>query len=306
MNIIKFIFEDFPLKIFSFLIAIVLWFHSATEKKYFAQREVVLEYEEMPPDITFREVPPKRIKVYFEAKGKELLRLYFLKPKVYINLKDAKEGKNMFKIKENDIKIGREINVDKIVLAEKFINLNLEKKENKKVNVKIEYTGKPREGYEILKVVPEEKDIMISGPKSIVEKINEVKCKELDVSGKKFSFYDYLKVLPPSTLVNVSPSSLRVYVEIEEKKFKEIEKEIVVIISEEYDAEVEPRKIKLKLSSAKTKIENLSSEEITAIINLAGFGEGEYYIPPKIFHPEGINIEELSPPFVRVILKKRI
>lgn len=306
MNIIKFIFEDFILKIVSLLIAAILWFHSATEKTYLAERDVILEYEEVPPDITFREVPVKKIKVYFEAKGKDLLKLYFLKPKIYVNLKEIREGKNTIKIKESDIKINKDIKVDKIILTEKFINLDLEKKESKKVNVKIESTGKPREGYDILKIVPEEKEVIITGPKSIVEKINEVKCKELDVSGKKFSFYDYLQILSPSTLVNVSPSSLRVYVEIEEKRFKEMEEDIVIITSEEYDAQVEPKKVKVKFSGVKTRIEDLNSEKITAIINLTGFGEGEYYIPPKIFYPEGINVEELSPPFVRIILKKKI
>lgn len=306
MNIIKFIFEDFVLKILSLLIAVILWFHSATEKTYTGERDVILEYEEVPPDMTFREVPPKKIKVYFEGKGKDLLKLYFLKPKIYVNLKEIKEGKNILDIKESDIKISGDIKVNKIILTQNFINLNLEKKESKKVDVKIEYTGKPREGYGISKIVPEEKDVIITGPKSVVEKINEVKCKELDVSGKKFSFYDYLQILPPSTLVNVSPSSLRVYVEIEEKKFKEVEKEIVIITSEEYDVDIEPKKIKVKFSGVKTKIEELDREKITAIINLTGFGEGEYYIPPKIFYPEGIDIEELSPPFVRVILKKRV
>ncbi|MEO0267294.1 MAG: CdaR family protein [candidate division WOR-3 bacterium] len=306
MNIIKFIFEDFVLKIFSLLIAAILWFHSATEKTYVAERDVILEYEEVPSDITFREVPIKKIKVYFEGKGKDLLKLYFSKPKVYLNLKEVKEGKNVLSIKESDIKISGDIKVNKIILNQKFINLNLEKKGNKRVKVKIEHTGKPREGYDILKIVPEEKEVVITGPKSVVEKIDEVKCKELDISGKKFSFYDYLQILPPSTLVNVSPSSLRVYVEIEERKFKEIEKEIIIITSEEYDTDIEPKKIKIKFSGAKTRIEDLDPEKITVIINLTGFGEGEYYIPPKIFYPEEINIEELSPSFVRVILRKRI
>ncbi len=306
MNITKFIFEDFILKIASLLIAAILWFHSATEKTYIAERDVILEYEEVPPDITFREAPIKKIKVYFEAKGKDLLKLYFLKPRIYLSLKEIKEGKNAIRIKESDIKIPEDIKAYKIILTEKVINLNLEKKESKRVNVKIEYTGKPREGYDILKVVPDEKEVIITGPKSLVEKIEEVKCKELDVSGKKFSFYDYLQVLSPSTLVSVSPSSLRVYVEIEEKKFKEIEKEIVIITSEEYDVNIEPKKIKVKFGGVKTRIEDLDSEKITPLINLTGFGEGEYYIPPKIIHPEGVNVEELSPPFIRVILKKRI
>ena len=306
MNITKLFFEDFILKIFSLLIAAILWFHSATEKTYIAERDVILEYKEVPPDITFREVPVKKIKVYFEAKGKDLLKLYFSKPKVYLNLKEIKEGKNAIKVKESDIKISEDIKVDKIILTERVINLYLEKKESKKVNVKIECIGKPREGYDISKVVPEEKEIIITGPKTLVEKIDEVKCKELDVSGKKFSFYDYLQILSPSILVSVSPSSLRVYVEIEEKKFKEIEKEIVIIIPEEYDVEIEPKKIKVKFGGVKTRIEDLDSEKITPIINLTGFGEGEYYVPPRIIHPEGINIEELSPHFIRVVLKKKI
>ncbi|MEO0276276.1 MAG: YbbR-like domain-containing protein, partial [candidate division WOR-3 bacterium] len=259
MNITKFIFEDFILKIFSLLIAVILWFHSATEKIYLAERDVILEYEELPSDITFREIPIKKIKVYFEAKGKDLLRLYFSKPKVCLNLKEVKEGKNVFKIKESDIKISGDIKVNKIILTEKIISLNFEKKESKRVNVKIEWTGKPKEGYDILKVVPEEKEVIITGPKSVVEKINEVKCRELDVSGKKFPFYDYLQILSPSMLVSVSPSSLRVYVEIEEKKLKEIEKEIGIIISKEYDAEIEPKKVKVKFSGAKTKIKDLDS-----------------------------------------------
>lgn len=305
MNIIKFFVEDLPLKIISILIAGTLWFHSATEKIYIAERDVILEYEEIPEDITFREVPPNKIKVLFEAKGKELIKLYFSKPKIIVNLREKKEGKEIIKIKEEDLKIRKDIKVEKIILKQDKINLNFEKKESKKVKVKIECSGKPREGYGILRITPSENEIFLIGPKSVVEKIDEVKSEEIDVSGKKFSFYDYVKFLPPSILTTLKPSSLRVYVEIEEEEIREIEKNIMVISPENYDVQIEPEKVKIKIKGVKSIIHNLNPEKITVFLNLVGFGEGEYYIPPKIFPVEGINVEEFSPSFVKVILKKK-
>jgi len=305
VNIIRFFLEDLPLKIISILIAGILWFHSATEKIYIAQRDVILEYQEIPENITFREIPPNKIKVLFEAKGKELIKLYFSKPKIRVNLKEKKEGKEIIKIKEEDLKIRKDIKFEKIILTQNTIILNFEKKESKKVKVKIEYSGKPREGYGILKITPEENEIFLIGPKSVVEKIDEVKSEEIDVSGKKFSFYDYVKFLPPSVLTTLSPSSLRVYVEIEEEEKKEVEKNIMVISPENYDVQIEPEKVKIKIKGVKSIIHNLNPEEISVFLNLIEFGEGEYYIPPKIFPIEGITVEEFSPSFIRVILKKK-
>ena len=72
MNIIKFFFEDWPLKIIALLIAASLWFHSATEKIYTAERDTLIEYQNLPLDITFREIPPTKIKAIYKKYDGEI------------------------------------------------------------------------------------------------------------------------------------------------------------------------------------------------------------------------------------------
>lgn len=304
MNILRFFFEDLSLKLLSLLIAIILWFHSATEKNYTALRDTLIEYENLPSDITFRELPPQKIKVIYEAKGKDLIKLYFFKPKIVLNLEGKKVGKIFFELKEEDIRIPRGIEVYKIVLPKNILEFTLEEKKTKEVPIKIEFLGKPRKGYTVTSLEPAQQKIKITGPKSLIDKLEEVKCEDIEVSGKESSFYEYVKVLTPSKLVTVEPCSLRIYVSIEKEIAREFEKEPVIISPEGCHVEVEPERVKLTIKGPTSRVEKISPSDIMVMFNLIGFGEGEYYLPPKVFSPDSIQIEKIEPPFVRIKIKK--
>lgn len=306
MNLLKTLFEDWPLKLISLVIALILWFHSATEKIYMAERDTIIEYQNISPGITFRELPPGKIKAMYEASGKDLLRLYFFKPKIVLNLKERKPGKISFTLDEKEIKIPGGIEVYRIVLPQNFLELSLEKKESKEVPVKLEFVGEPKEGYSVASLNPARERITITGPKSLIEKINEVKGNEIEVSGKKNSFYEYIKILSPSKLINVKPGSLRVYVQIEKELIKEMEKEPTIISPEGYKVDVEPDRVKIKIKGTIDKVEKIKSDDVTVMLNLIGFGQGEYYLPPKVFAPDSVEVEDVEPSFVKVKLEKEV
>jgi|GEM_PF-1645861 YbbR domain-containing protein len=306
MNLLKYLFKDWPLKLISLIIAMILWFHSATEKIYIAERDTIIEYQNISTDITFRELPPGKIKAMYEASGKDLLRLYFFKPKIVLNLKEIKPGKISYALDEKEIKIPEGIEVYRIVLPENFLELSLEEKESKEVPVKLGFVGEPKQGYSVASLNPAREKITITGPKSLIEKINEVKGNEIEVSGKKNSFYEYIKILSPSKLINVKPGSLRVYVQIERELIKEIEKEPTIISPEGYKVDVKPDRVKIKIKGTIDKVEEVKSDDVTVMLNLIGFGHGEYYLPPKVFTPDSVEVEEVEPSFIRVKLEKEV
>ncbi len=306
MNLFKTLFEDWPLKLISLIIAFILWFHSATEKIYMSERDTIIDYQSISPDISFRELPPAKIKVIYEASGKDLLRLYFFKPRIVLNLKEQKPGKISFTLNEKEIKIPGDIEVYRIFIPENFLELSLEKKESKEVPVKLEFVGEPKEGYNVASLKPATEKIVITGPKSLIEKINEVKGSEIEVSGKKNSFYEYIRILSPSKLINVDPDSLRVYVQIEKELIREIKKEPTIISPEGYRVYVEPDSVKIKIKGTKDKVERVKSGNVTVMLNLIGFGQGEYYLPPKVFTPDSVEVEEIEPSFIKVKLEKEV
>ncbi|MEO0254466.1 MAG: CdaR family protein [candidate division WOR-3 bacterium] len=289
----------------SFVFGILIWFFSVTSKTYKVERDFEITYEGIPDSLTFLEPPPKKIKVEVVADGRSLIFINFFRPKFLINLENPKRGKNIYKTSDIKFVIPHFVKINDIKFKQDFLNLRFDKKSEKEVPVSAMITGNPRSGFTI-KLKKAEGYVKITGPLSILKSIDSIKTNYVSVEKREKSFREKVGLLKPSEVIDISPDSIDVYVEIErleEKDFTNIP--YIVLAPKEYMIETEPSKLFLRLKGPESVLRNLNREDISVIVNALNFSEGEFFLKPKVRLPDNVSVVKLEPENVRVKLFKK-
>ncbi|MEO0299688.1 MAG: CdaR family protein [candidate division WOR-3 bacterium] len=289
----------------SLVFGIFIWFFSVTSKTYKVERDFEVIYEGIPDSLTFLEPPPKKIKVEVVADGRSLIFTNFFRPKFLINLENPKRGKNIYKTSDIKFVIPHFVKINEIKFKQDFLNLRFDKKSEKEVPVSAMITGNPRSGFTI-KLKKAKGYVRITGPLSILKNIDSIKTNYVSVEKREKSFREKVSLLKPSEVINISPDSIDVYVEIErleERDFTNIP--YIVLAPKEYMIETEPSKLFLRLKGPESVLRNLNREDISVIVNALNFSEGEFFLKPKLRLPDNVSVIKLEPENVRVKLFKK-
>lgn len=289
----------------SFISGFLIWFFSITSRTYKVERSFEIIYEGIPDSLTFLEPPPQKIKVEVVADGKSLIFINFFKPKFLINFENPKRGKNIYKTSDINFIIPHFVKINEIKFKQEFLNLKFDKKSEKEVPVSTIITGNPRSGF-IVKSKKAEGYVRIIGPLSILKNIDSIKTNNLSVEKRERSFKEKVSLLKPSEVINISPDSINVYVEIEkveERDFTSVP--YIVLAPKEYGIETEPPILFLRLKGPESILKDLKVENISIIVNALNFSEGEFFLKPKVRLPENVSVVKIKPENVRVKLFKK-
>jgi len=86
------ILNNVGLKFLGLLLAVILWFHVATNREYDSAIDYQFEFIGLPDSLTLAEAPPTGVIVHAQGSGKQLLRLMWQDRRWTIGLQDAKPG----------------------------------------------------------------------------------------------------------------------------------------------------------------------------------------------------------------------
>ena len=299
--------ENLGLKLLSLFIAVLVWFHAVTEKKYSVTRPVELEFKNIPAELQIITTPPESIMVTMRAKGKTLIELKFFKPVAVLNLSRAREGKNRFVITPQNIKIPNDLNVEIEDIKPAYIDITLARKVKRKVRVIPLITGLPADDFavsEIKVVYPENGKATIEGPRIWLRGVTHVFTDSIPISRLRKDSVFTAKIIPPHKGVLVIPETARVFINLEKKASASIKIPISFKnVKRNYKLEASSYYLNVYISGAESVLKD--STRISASINLKGFPPGDYLLKPDIQKPPLIKIDSIAPYEVMVKLRKR-
>jgi hypothetical protein len=81
------------LKVVGLILALLLWFHVATDRVYDIDLSYQFHYEKLPTEVVMAAAPPKDVSVRLRASGKQLLRLWWSDRVWPIDLSTAAAGR---------------------------------------------------------------------------------------------------------------------------------------------------------------------------------------------------------------------
>ena len=271
-------------------LAVLLWFHVATEKHYEVTVSVPVALQ-LPEDMAISEPPPKTAKVRLWGKGKHLLflkLLHYSKVRLVVRANPKGPGRIRRVLSPMDVEVPKGLDVRALeLLKPSVLEVEVDRRMNRKVPVVPVLEFSPAPGYVALapKVRPD--SVTVSGPEGIVRKVRTVRTDSLEVPTLRKSVSLELKVIPPSPLVSCLPP--KVYVDLEVQPIAErwLKGVQVRLVHAPKGAWVVPDRVDVKVSGAADLLSRISPDDIGAYIDYRRLREGEppepsFSLPPGV------------------------
>jgi YbbR domain-containing protein len=271
----KFIFENFWFKIVALVMALLLWFHVATERVYEYTKSFPVKISNLPKELVLSEAVPQEVQVKIRGKGKELLKLLLTeKRNLQIDIKDFKAGESDYTFKPQEIPIpeGLDLKVDEIV-SPKSIKINLDHSTEKKVPIHSQITILPKEGYlQVGEVSLNLHQVVISGPTKLVKNIETIETEKRVLENVVEPISDQIGLtLPKGYNLKLPFNQVKFSADVQ----KGIEKEIPSVPVETVNlpkgrkAIVQPDSIKVIIFVAENVVNRLTEDQIKVTIDCA-------------------------------------
>ncbi len=300
----KWLRSDLLFKILAIVIALVIWFNAKTDQFSYYTVKASFNIQDFPENLILVNHLPSKVDVKIYGKIKDIIYARSLiKPIIFINGKTLKKGENIINIDRSNVNMSRYDKVEVIQIIPEYLNINIDNKISKNVAVIPFVKGNPKEGYiqsGEIDVKPDE--IMIEGPKQLVEKINYLNTDIIDITGRGKSYNSYVKIIIPE-LTNIQPQfdSVKVKIDISRLETRNINDVVISSKSDRWDnIRIDPNTIKLTLSGSSDNIDSLINAGISAYVIVNVISPGSYLLPVFIDLPENIYKQAIEPEFVKV------
>jgi len=298
------IFQNIWAKVGAILLALLVWFHMATDKAYEISYQIPLTVEHLPPGLTLVEPPPAKVKIKIRAKGKNLIGLYFKKLRISANLEGAKQGNMEYKLSPKDVKISSgELQGSVEILSPQKLNLRVDRFLSKKVKVISQVEAKPAPGFlQIGEISLTPSHVVISGPSREMRRITSVTTERLELLEVKTPISQVIKLIPPLSNVEVLPPSVSIFADIQREITRQITGISVELTHSPSDKRLEPDLVDLTLIGGEKIIEGLRKEDIRATVDYRQIWiKGKENLTARILLPPEVKLIEAWPEKFKIV-----
>jgi len=183
----------------------------------------------------------------------------------------------------------------------------------KVVPVQVVVNGTPKEGYTVGPITTNPREVKIRGEQSVIDSINWIGTKPVDVTGKDSTFQSTVSLnLPRGVTCQTQQVVVKVEI-IEEIETKTFDNVIVQLESPPvgYTWSIEPATVSVVVTGRSDIVRKLQAQDITVYIDAQGRSEGTHdlVVAYKIQVPEGGSADkfqvDIKPPRVKLTLTER-
>ncbi|MFC4559608.1 YbbR-like domain-containing protein [Virgibacillus kekensis] len=164
---------------------------------------------------------------------------------------------------------------------------------SKTVPVNIATTGELPEGYSLASLSANIDEVKIFGTSDVLEGIEEVSTKEINLSDIKESGTVNIGLDLPKNVTTSRSDPIEVSIELEQtKKVSNVPINVENAGENEEITFVEPEQSQMEVTviGQQNKIDRLTAEDIEMSINVEGLDEGEHEVPVNVNGPENVEI----------------
>jgi len=221
--------KNWGLKLFSLLVALLLWLVLIPEEKMFSEKTltVPLEIHNIPSDMELVKKPPATVDVKIRAPNRLINDISATNVHAVLNLQNARLEQEEYPLHKNMISIPQGAEVKDIYPSQ--VNLKLERTKEVLLDVIPTLSGNPREGFMLSKIEVIPSQILVKGPESKVKENYKVRTSPIDISSLTQPIELEADLIPPTPDLKFVSLTTKVKVKIliqEKEKEQEKPKEI--------------------------------------------------------------------------------
>ncbi len=182
----KLITENWALKLMSLVFALMLWFFIMGERRLEVNYRVPLELQNLPRELMVANEIPSMVDVRISGPRTLLMKVSPNDISITVDLTGLNPGLTSFRRLEERLNLPSGLRVTR--LSPSFVDVRLERVQQKTVPVTIALSGEPMSGYVVgsIRAIPDR--VAIEGAESELKNVTDVSTDDVDLTGVNSSF----------------------------------------------------------------------------------------------------------------------
>lgn len=303
----RFFTENIGLKIISLILAVSLWLFVVGEETSEIGLSIPVEIINVPPDLAVTNDVIDDINLRVSGPRRMIRRLAGETLSKIIDLQDAQAGIINFDISSEDLPLPHGVKITR--LSPTSVTLQLEKIEQKKINILPVLQGSPPAGYEVVSVRFIPNEVIVSGPTSVLASLDTLWTKPITVEKKSESFKQGVTLdLSLHQITVLSKEPIQVEVTIDQRIVSRSYDSIPIkVINTPYAVELNPNQVSVMVMGPVKLLSGLEKDkDIEAYVDLQGLIPGQHTKKISLRTSPGLSGLETVPSVVQInILNKR-
>jgi YbbR domain-containing protein len=299
------LFENLWVKLAALILAILLWFHVATNKTYQDKITLPVTQVDISDKLVLTEPPPDSITVMVSATGKKLLRTDWKRSGLRLMVNRNTPGRFRMEITPDKLTLAQTEKVDLVeVLSPREWDIECDKKLEKKVTVRSKVVIHPDEGFAVRgidSILPS--TVTISGPASLINALSSVETSQETLEGVRNDLKLSAPIKNPGIYgLTVSPDSVEVNVKIVPIKSRLFSRLPIKLVNASHEGSIRifPTEIELRIGGEPESIDTIASKRIFVMADMLDAKPNDY-IPIKIVLPNAFSLLYKSADSVKII-----
>ncbi len=308
VNISNFFKENILAKSISLAIAIILWIYVNYENLPEKYLNVSLNVINIPKQLTIANNIPKIVSIKIKGKYDIIQTIHPRTIFAYIDLKNTIEGKNIVYVRT---KLKKKKNIKIINVVPYSVKVYMEKIYRKEVPVAPTIINSPAEGYIKAGESFYPTSVIVEGPKSIVEKMEVIRTKPIDIGGVTGSIYKDVEFDIHDVFVRtVNYNTIKIKINIKENFKTIIYNKFRVVVKNLQEKFIIANKdilfVKVKLKGPEERLKHIRKLQDVFFIDLRGIIKaGKYEKKVRYKLPWNCSLIYFKPKVIKLnIIKK--
>jgi len=296
--------ENWGLKLTAVFLAVILWavVHGDPE----AERVITAPLEmRLPRNMEIVSERPSSVDVTVRG---TVTGMWFVQPQpnCVVDLQGLEEGEHTVPITPKNIQMSRTQRLEVIAVRPTRITLVLERTVTKEVPISVATRGELPPGIDVYFKSCSPATVVLSGPRSRVERIREVPTEAVSLAGQREPFRTFVGLSIRDSAVHSSPvGPVEVRIELGPRRRLQTIRNIRVV-SDQGSVEISPERISVQVLVPITLRKPLSASNFSAVVPAQNLDQSN---PVSKARPEvklvdppgpGISIQQVQPPEVTV------
>ncbi len=299
------LFANLPLKMFSLLLAGVLWLAVSGQSTVERNIRVPLEYQSVPPGMEIVGEPPDEVDVRLRGSSGNLARVVQGDVVAALDLTSARPGTRIFNLQPRAVRVPFGVQV--VQVTPPTISLDLEYSGQKVVPVSPVVEGDPAPGFVVGRITTSPATVEVVGPLGRLANLREATTEPVRVDRARERVEDRVTIGVEDPSVRLrEPMTALVTVEVMPEVVEQTLTGVPVRsanLPNGRTARVSPAQVAVTLRGSKALLESLGADGLQADVDLGDLGRGRHSVPVRVPNREGLVVERIAPASVTVTIR---
>lgn len=299
------LFHNWPIKVLSFALALLLLvFHDITrlEERFVTVPLELRVSDQLVPAATY----PQQARLRLRGESEYVYRVVEDDLRAYIDLRRfSVEGAHRVPVQVERVGQAAEPGTLEISVEPETIDIELEEKVIRSVEVQPSTSGFVPSGFELERVVMTPSAVEIEGPRSRVEGIPFVRTEDVDLTNRREDFTERIRLVRPDPLITFRGGDIVEFRGIVEESvllqtFEPVEM-VVAGLNPDLDLGQELPGGLIRVQARQVDIESLSPGDLQLSIDAGGISEpGAFRLPVRPIVPSGFVVLRYEPTSIQL------